>query len=415
MRSWFSAEPGSGDDIDGPYAWTRMGACLAYGTVGGAGMWSVVVVLPAMEAEFGLDRSQTSLAYTLTMIGFALGNLFGGRLIDRHGSALPLALAATLLGAGFLLCAAAPAFWLVVALQGLIGLGAGAAFAPLLADISHWFVRRRGIAIAVVACGNYLAGTFWPLVMQPLMAAGGWRLTYAVIGATCLALMIPLTAMMRRASPRGLPTAAGAKPAGFQPMDAGLSPASLQAMLFIAGLACCIAMSMPQVHIVALCADLGYGVARGADMLALMLGAGIFSRLASGWLADRIGGVRTLLIGSLGQGLALVLYLPSDGLTSLYVVSFIFGLSQGGIVPSYAIIVREYMPAAEAGQRTGLVIMATIIGMAIGGWMSGAIYDMTGSYQAAFVNGIAWNAVNVAVMGFLLWRGRPRRGRAVPA
>ena len=415
MRPWFSAAPGTGDDIDGSYAWLRMAACLAYGTVGGAGMWSVVVVLPAMEAEFGLDRSEASLAYTLTMVGFALGNLLVGRLIDRHGTALPLALAATLLGAGFLLCAASPVFWLVAGLQCLIGLGAGAAFAPLLADISHWFARRRGIAIAVVACGNYLAGTFWPLIMQPLMAAGGWRLTYAVIGVACVALMIPLTGLMRRASPRGLPPAAGARPAGFQPMDARLSPASLQSVLFIAGLACCIAMSMPQVHIVALCADLGYGVARGADMLALMLGAGIFSRLASGWLADRIGGVRTLLIGSLGQGLALVLYLPSDGLTSLYVVSFIFGLSQGGIVPSYAIIVREFMPAAEAGQRTGLVIMATIIGMAIGGWMSGAIYDMTGSYQAAFVNGIAWNLVNVAVMGFLLWRGRPRRDRALPA
>ncbi|PHP65105.1 MFS transporter [Zhengella mangrovi] len=416
MRQFLSSAPGTGDDIDGAYAWGRMAACLAYGTVGGAGMWSVIVALPAMEAEFALDRSEASLAYTLTMVGFALGNLLIGRQIDRRGTAVPLALAAALLGTGFLLAGLAPAFWLVAALQGgMIGMGAGAAFAPLLADISHWFQRRRGIAIAVVACGNYLAGTLWPLAMQPLMSHGGWRFTYLVIGFVCLGLMIPLTGLLRRPSPRGLPATAGTNPSAFRPMETGLSPTTLQGMLFVAGLACCIAMSMPQVHIVSLCADLGYGVARGADMLALMLGAGIFSRLASGWLADRIGGVKTLIIGSVGQGLSLLFYLPSDGLTSLYVVSFIFGLSQGGIVPSYAIIVREYLPASEAGRRTGLVIMATIIGMAIGGWMSGAIHDLTGSYQAAFLNGIAWNLVNLSVMSVLLWRGRPRRGAALPA
>jgi MFS family permease len=171
-------------------------------------------------------------------------------------------------------------------------------------------------------------------------------------------------------------------------------------------------MSMPQVHIVAYCADLGYGVARGAEMLSLMLGAGIISRLASGFLADHIGGVRTLLLGSVLQGMALFFYLPFDGLMSLYIVSLIFGLSQGGIVPSYAIIVREYLPAREAGQRIGTVIMATVVGMAFGGWLSGWIYDVTGSYQAAFINGIAWNLMNIAVMTTLLLRTRGPRAAA---
>jgi MFS family permease len=166
------------------------------------------------------------------------------------------------------------------------------------------------------------------------------------------------------------------------------------------------AMSMPQVHIVAYCMDLGYGVAHGADMLAIMLAAGVFSRIGSGLLADRIGAVKTLLIGSALQGLSLALYIPFDGLASLYVVSLVFGLSQGGIVPCYAIIVRDYMPAHEAGQRVGLVMMATIFGMAIGGWMSGWIYDQTGSYAAAFLNGIAWNLVNLAAIGLLFWRTR---------
>jgi MFS family permease len=165
---------------------------------------------------------------------------------------------------------------------------------------------------------------------------------------------------------------------------------------------------MPQVHIVSFCVDLGYGPAVGSQMLSLMLMGGVVSRLVSGFLADRLGGVKTLLIGSTLQMLALCLYLPTSGLTSLYLVSLIFGLSQGGIVPAYAIIVREYLPAREAGARVGFVMMATIVGMALGGWMSGWIYDVTGSYHAAFLNGIGWNLLNMAIIAGILLRSRPR-------
>jgi MFS family permease len=167
-------------------------------------------------------------------------------------------------------------------------------------------------------------------------------------------------------------------------------------------------MSMPQVHLVAYCGDLGYGVARGAEMLSLMLGFGIVSRVTSGFIADRIGGVRTLLLGSVLQGAALCMYLLFDGLFSLYAISALFGLFQGGIVPSYAIIVREYFPPKEAGTRVGLVLMATLIGMALGGWLSGEIFDLTGSYQVAFLNGIGWNLLNVSIMSWLLLRSHRR-------
>jgi MFS family permease len=185
-------------------------------------------------------------------------------------------------------------------------------------------------------------------------------------------------------------------------------------LLSMAGVACCVAMSMPQVHIVAYCTDLGYGAARGAEMLSLMLGFGIVSRLLSGWISDRIGGLRTLLLGSALQGVALVLFLPFDGLVSLYVVSAMFGLFQGGIVPAYALIVREYFNPNEAGTRTGVVLMATLFGMALGGWMSGAIFDVTGSYRAAFVNGIAFNLVNLSIAFWLLRRAW-RRHELLPA
>jgi MFS family permease len=395
-------------DIDGAYAWLRLTVSLLLATIGGVGMWAVVVVLPAVQAEFGVDRADASLPYTATMIGFALGNVVIGRAIDRVGYWRPALIASVAMGMGFILASLATSIVLFSVAQGLlIGVGSSVIFGPLIADISHWFDRRRGVAVSVAAAGNYLAGAIWPIVMPYVMEAQGWRFTYALIGAVCLVGMVPLVFLLRRPAPVG--GAAGANGHRLPVRSIPLSPAALQWLLVVAGLGCCVAMSMPQVHIVAYCMDLGYGVARGSEMLAIMLAAGIVSRIASGFIADRIGGVKTLLAGSVLQCLSLLFYIPFDGLASLYVVSFLFGLSQGGIVPCYAIIVREYMPAEEAGQRVGTVIMATVLGMALGGWMSGWIYDLTGSYAAAFLNGVAWNLLNIGAMALLLWRSRPRR------
>lgn len=391
-------------DIDSPAAWRRLAVALAVATLGGVGMWSVVVALPAVQADFGVARGAASLPYTLTMVGFGLGGILIGRLSDRHGVALPLAGATLALALGYIAAALAPTLWLYALAQGLlIGfLGSSAFFGPLLADISHWFEKRRGLAVSIVACGNYLAGTVWPPIVQQMIASMGWRQTHVVIGLVCLVTMLPLVWMLRRRAPH-VHAAAAAANAGPR-LDLGLTPRALQGLLMLAGVSCCVAMSMPQVHIVAYCTDLGYGPAAGARMLSLMLGFGIVSRLASGWIADRIGGLRTLLLGSVAQGIALLLYLPSDALTSLYVVSALFGLFQGGIVPSYAIIVRETFAPREAGARVGLVVMATLFGMALGGWMSGAVFDLTGSYQAAFINGIGWNLLNLTIVLWLIRR-----------
>ena len=408
-----------GDDnealIDSGYAWIRLGVSMLLATIGCVGMWSIVVVLPAVQVEFAVDRADASLPYTFLMLGFAAGNMFIGRLVDRMGIAVPMAIAAVALGAGFILAALCGDIWQFAVLHGfLIGTGTAATFGPLIADVSHWFEKRRGVAVAAAASGNYLAGAIWPNIMQVMLAAEGWRTTYLWIGVICVVTMVPLSLLLRRASPHRevvIASAGAVAPAVRSRTD--LSPTALQGLLIVAGIGCCVAMSMPQVHIVAYCVDLGFGLASGAEMLSLMLMGGIVSRLASGFLADRIGGVRTLLIGSVLQGLSLLLYLPFDGLASLYVVSLVFGLAQGGIVPSYAIIVREYLPAREAGQRVGIVITATIAGMAFGGWLSGWIYDLTGSYDAAFLNGIGWNLLNISVMLVVLYRTRgPRAATA---
>jgi MFS family permease len=399
--------------IESPYAWRRLAVSLALSTIGGVGLWSVVVVLPAVQAEFGLARGSASLPYTATMLGFAVGGILMGRLADRVGIMVPLVLSSVALGLGYLLAAGAPGLLPFALAQGLVigMLGSAATFAPLMADVSHWFTRRRGIAVSICASGNYLAGTVWPPILQHFTATRGWRATMMGVGVFCFLPMLPLAALLRRRAPVAHPPAASvAVASGIGPH---VSPGRLQALLMVAGLGCCVAMSMPQVHIVAYASDLGHGVAHGAEMLSLMLGFGVVSRLASGWIADRIGGVRTLLLGSALQCLTLALYLPFDGLASLYVVSALFGLSQGGIVPSYAIIVRESFLPQEAGARIGAVAMATIVGMALGGWMSGALFDLTASYRAAFVNGIIWNLLNLVIALWLL--GQPRRVATAPA
>jgi MFS family permease len=318
------------------------------------------------------------------------------------------------MAAGFGLAAVSQSILMLSAMQFIVGFGTAVGFGPLIADISHWFYRRRGIAVAIAASGNYLSGAIWPLLLAGVLSDYGWRAAYTVLAIVPVVLIIPISLLLRPRIPEAATEHAN-RMSFANARSVRFSPRALQWMLGIAGIGCCIAMSMPQVHIVSYCTDLGYGPAIGAEMLSLMLMGGVVSRLVSGLIADRLGGVMTLLIGSTLQCIALFLYLPFDALVPLYVVSLIFGLSQGGIVPSYALIVREYLPAREAGARVGFVIMATIVGMALGGWMSGWIYDLTGSYQAAFLNGIAWNFLNIAIMTLLLVKSRSRRGDAVPA
>jgi MFS family permease len=391
--------------IDSAYAWRRLAASVTLSTVGGIGMWCLAVALPAAQADLGVSRADISFAYSMNMLGFFAGGVAAGRLVDRRGIVITAFLSAIGLSAGFALAAMTSSLMLFAAAQVLIGFSAAATFAPLVADISHWFVKRRGVAVAIAASGNYIAGAVWPPIVELMIRDHGWRTTYFAAAAFCLATMIPLAFTLKRRPPDHEETQITAVARRSQ-AALGLSPNALQALLAVAGIACCVAMSMPQVHIVAYCADLGYGVARGAEMLSLMLGFGIVSRVATGLVADRVGGVTTLLIGSTLQCVALVVYLIADGLTSLYLASILFGLFQGGIVPSYAIIVREYFPPREAATRVGFTVSITVVGMALGGWMGGVLFDMTGSYRAAFLNGIAWNVLNAAIAMWLLARQR---------
>jgi MFS family permease len=391
------------DEQDSRYSWLRLSASLVLGTVGTVGMWSYVVTLPAVQAEFALTRAEAALPYTLAMIGFASGSMLMGWLSDRFGVLVPVLCGAILLVVGYSAARYAN-LWQLSFAYGFIGLGSSAAFVPLMADISQWFTRRRGVAVVIASCGNYLSGALWSPLIERSIAAHGWRDTHIAIGLICVVVMLPLALLVlrRRVPPHEIGTVRAPTPAAQGTL--GLSPNVLTALLSVAAIGCCVAMATPQVQIVAYCGDLGYGAARGAEMLSVMLALGVVSRVAAGWLADRIGGLSALLLGSLLQAVALLLFVAFDGLAALYVVSGLFGLFQGGIVPMYTIVVREYFPVQEAGIRAGTIIGISVAGMALGGWASGVLIDLTGSYAWAFAHGFLWNLLNAAIVLWLLMR-----------
>ena len=396
--------PGAAPSI---YPLVRLVTSLVLVTMGGAAMYAVIVVLKPVSFEFDVGRGVASLPYMMFMVTGGVGGVVMGRLADRFGVMMPALIGCVGLPAGMAGAAFAEEFWQFCVSLGVLSglLGTSALFAPMAADISHWFTRRRGLAVAIVITGTYLAGALWPPIVQASLDARGWRETFVAIAILMACVMLPLIALLYR-KPAGLIEAQAARMAPGAGRPLGVAPGTLQCLICAAGLGCCIAMAAPQVHIVAHVTDLGYAAQHGAAMLSLMLGTGIVSRIGSGFISDRIGGLRTLLLGSVLQAVTLMAFLGADTLTLLYVVSAVFGLSQGGIVPSYTIIIRTFFPAHEAGRRVGWAMLFTFAGMALGGWMAGALYDLTGSYTASFINAVAFNVMNAAIVVFLAQRHR---------
>jgi MFS family permease len=382
---------------DSAYSWVRLAYTLLISGLSSVGMWSVVVLMPAFESDFQLTRTEASYPYMLVMTGFVIGGVLFGRCADRFGVTRVLMASTALTSAGFAISAWVGSFPFFLGSLLMVGAGTAAGFAPLLADISHWFSRRRGIAISIAASGSYLSGVLWPVLISSVLTHGTWRDAHLIIAAIVLVTVIPLSLLLRCPVPEAVLAEADLV-SSAKMAQVGLSPRLLSGLLAVAGVGCCVAMAMPQVHLVALCVDRGLGVGLGSEILSMTLVAGILSRLVAGYFSDLLGGLPTLLLGSALQTLALALYLPSDGLTSLYVVSLIFGLSQGGILPAYSMIIREYLPSRDAGGAVSFVMAATVVGMALGGWLSGWIYENTGSYDMAFINGIAWNFLNIFVI-----------------
>lgn len=389
----------------------RLLAALAIMVIGGTGMYTPVLLIKPIALEFGVGRAVGAAPYVATMIGFGIGGIVMGRLADRIGVMVPALLGGLSLAVGFYLAAQSQSIIAFVAIMGFfVGfLGEASSYVPMVADTTHWFKRRRGLAVGVVISGSYLAGVVWPPILQSYFDAIGWRATLEGLALFCL-IVTPLLAILLWPRMPLVDPLDGERADAVPERPLGMTRATLQTMLGAAGVGCCVAMATPQVHIVAHATDLGYAAARGAEMLSLMLAGGVTSRLLSGWISDRIGGLRTLVLGSALQMCALLVFIPIQSLEGLYAASLLFGLTQGGIVPSYALIVRRFFPADQSGTRIGMVYMFTLFGMASGGWMAGAIFDATGGYATAFAFGAAVNLAHLSMAWGLL-----KRDRTVPA
>ena len=391
--------------VDSASAWLRLSLVLVMSVVVGVGMWSIVVILPAIQADLEITRAQASFPYVFTMIGYGLGGVVFGRLSDRHGIYKTVVVGIVLMSAGYGAASFANGVVFLSVSHGLlIGVGTSTTFGPLIAHVSHWFERRKGAAVGIVASGQYLSGAIWPTILESTVQDFGWRQTYWIVGIAVLVLALPLASVLRRKPRKEDRFAVKEQEVPLPRLP--ISPGWLITLLMISAFCCCVAMAMPQVHLVAFCGDLGFGAATGAKMLSVMLGFGVVSRLGFGWLSDHIGGLKTVVIGVFLQGIGLALFLFFDTLASLYAISAIFGLFQGGIVPAYALAVREYFPQKVAGERVGMVMMASLLGMAAGGWVPGYIFDRTGGYDVAFLNGLLWNAVPLIIVGWIIFRVR---------
>ena len=394
---------------DSHYSWFRLLITFLIGTSLNIGMWAIVIVLPDIQKEFNFNRGEVSVLFSFTMVGFALGNFILGKLVDKYGIILTLLFASFTVVLGFFISAFSYSLILLIFCHVMIGFGTAAGFGPLMSDISFWFSKRRGIAVSVAASGNYFSGIIWPTLISAIFSnTFDWRFLYVLFGIIAVILTIPLSFLLRKKIEKSILDKETTE-ANQKLSEKFISPSLLLIILILASIACCVAMSMPQIHIVALCVDLGFSPIVGTNMLSLMLAGGVISRIISGVAVDYFGGFKVLLVGSSLQCLALFLYLPFDGLTSLYLVSLIFGLAQGGIVPSYAVILREYLPPQNIASKIGMVLMATIFGMAFGGWVSGFIFDLTGSYSLAFLNGIIWNFINILLIIYLMFKGKSNK------
>jgi len=391
--------------VDSAAAWCRLCLVLLMSVVVGVGMWSIVVSLPAIQLDLGITRAQASFPYVSTMIGYGLGGIAFGRFSDKHGIYKTVVVGIFAMAAGYGLASFATGVGFLSVSHGLlIGVGTSTTFGPLIAHVSHWFERRKGAAVGIIASGQYLSGAIWPTILEATIQDFGWRQTYWIVGITLLVLALPLSLVLRRTPTRQGQAAVAGQASSLTRWP--VSPFWLITLLMISVFCCCVAMSMPQVHLVAFCGDLGFGTATGAKMLSVMLAFGVVSRLGFGWLSDHIGGLKTAIIGVFLQGIGLALFLFFDTLVSLYLISAIFGLFQGGIVPAYAMAVREYFPQRVVGERVGMVMMASVLGMAVGGWAPGYLFDLTGGYDAAFVNGLLWNTLPLIIVGWIIIRIR---------
>jgi MFS family permease len=407
--------PGPRPDVSIETRRSWVAACIVLGLLSisyGSPLLAIVGLRPIAE-DLGTTRQLVALAGALTWLGTGLGGILMGWVAERRGVRFTVPFGAAMIAVGLVMSATGNIAAILIGHALFVGLlGNGSLYPPLLVYVSRWFDRRRGTALALISSGQYVAGMVWPTVFEHAMASHGWRAT--MIGFAAIQVVaVPIASLFLRRPP-----AAGAEyefaNAGQRREVLGLRPNTVLAILCAAGFCCCIPMSIPQGHLVAFCSDIGIPAAQGAAMLSVLQASAFMSRVFWGWLADRIGGLLTVLLGSSCQALAIAAFMATQDEAGLFAVSAAYGLGFSGIIPAYVIAIREYYPSREASWRVPSVLFVSMAGMAFGSWFAGALYDHFGFYTPAFASGVLFSLANLALVGFLVLRQR-RYGALRPA
>ena len=418
------AEAATGGDaaghrsVESRASWRAAWTTLAILSISFGSPLLIVVGMKPMQETLGTERAVLALAGALVWIGTGAGGIFMGWLADRIGLRTTITIGACMIAGGLALSSTG-SIWALYVGQGLmVGfLGSGGVYPPLLVYVSRWFDRRRGTAIALISSGQYVAGVVWPTLFERGISSVGWQLVMLSYGVVVLVVILPTAMFLRPPPVAPAPTrAAAAATTGGGRRVAGLPANVAQVLLCVAGFFCCIPMSVPSAHLVAFCSDIGISPTRSATMLSVMLAAAFLARQAWGALADRIGGLRTILAGSACQAVAIACFLLTQDELGLFAIAAAFGLGFAGIIPSYSVAVRDLFPASEASWRMPLTLFTAMSGMAFGSWFAGFLYDHFAYYAPAFGIGVAFNIANLAIIGFLVYRtGGLRRRLAWPA
>jgi MFS family permease len=407
--------------LDGRPSWNAAWLTLAILSICYGSPLLIVVGMKTMQAALGTDRSVLALAGSLVWVGTGAGGIFMGWLADRIGVRTTVVIGACMIAGGLALSSVGTIWALYIGHGLMVGLfGMGGVYPPLLVYVSRWFDRRRGAAIALISSGQYVAGVVWPSVFERAIDRIGWQTSMLAYAAVVLVLVLPATLALKPVplvpAPPAASLAARSAAAAQGNRVAGLHPNLVQALICLAGFFCCVPMSVPAAHIVAFCGDIGIRPTHGAAMLSVMLGAAFVARQAWGALADRIGGLRTVMVGSACQALSIACFLLTQDEVGLFAIAAAFGLGFSGIIPSYAVAIRDLFPAAEASWRIPLTLFTAMSGMAFGSWFAGSLYDHFGYYAPAFGISVVFNIANLAIIGFLVMRvAGARRAALWPA
>ena len=391
--------------IDGKEAWTAAGGALVIIAFSFGAPWITVVALKAIAAEADGARSVPAFASALAWFGSGFGGIVMGQIADRIGVRWTVMFGALMVAAGLSLSTLGPGWPLYVGHGLFIGvIGLGGINAPLYVDMSRRFQRRRGSALALISSGTYVAGALWPPVFERAIAYMGWRHTMLAYAAVVIVVAIPLAAKFLTPSPAPAASLGAAAAPRAADKVLGWPPNVVFVMCLAAIFMCCIPMAMPQGHLVAFCSDLGINASHGAAMLSLLLGTAFLSRQMWGLIADRIGGLHTVLIGSAWQAITMTGFLLTQDEVGLFTVAAAFGLGFSGLIPATVLTVREWFPAAQASWRIPILLLCSGSGMATGGWLAGVLYDHFGYYGPAFAAGIGVNLLNLTIIGTLVAR-----------